>query len=47
MSDMASGEEAIRRNILPAFELDPEAVSLAPLSGGLINDTYCVQGGFS
>lgn len=47
MSDRASGEEAIRRNILPAFELDPEAVSLAPLSGGLINDTYCVQGGAS
>jgi len=47
MSEMSLQEGAIRRNILPAFEPDPEAVSLAPLSGGLINDTYCVQGGAS
>lgn len=35
---------AIRRDILPAFESSPDAVDLIPLSGGLINDTYRVEG---
>lgn len=45
MSEILSEGEAIQRHILPAFERFPEAVTLVPLSGGLINDTYCVEGG--
>lgn len=35
---------AIRRDILPGFELNAARVGLIPLSGGLINDTYRVEG---
>lgn len=44
MSEGLSEGTAIRRNILPAFERFPESVGLVPLSGGLINDTYRVEG---
>lgn len=44
MSETLPEREAIRRDILPAFERFPEQVRLVPLSGGLINDTYCVEG---
>ena len=45
MSEILAKVEAIRCDILPAFERFPEAVTLVPLSGGLINDTYRVEGG--
>ena len=45
MVEVFPDEAEIRRDILPLFERFSDRVELTPLSGGLINDTYCVAGG--
>lgn len=44
VTETLSAAAAICREILPAYERFPDAAALSPLSGGLINDTYRVEG---